>query len=186
MNRLLLALAFILIPQVCSAEIIWDYFSTDSITEVTGMLTTDGFPSALTSDGAFSLVSFDTVLVNGFAPTTWSFGGGPPFNQSPLGQFLWSASEGIGFLEIQGYGSVVAYDAIFSNSMQLGVPDWQETFVVGNEESEYYALFTPTETYFVPHGFEQPVVPEPATITLLLIGLLGLGNHMAKRSRKWG
>ena len=149
------------ISQTRNAEIIWDYFSTDGVTEVSGPLASDGIPSVLTSDGIFRLISIHTVLVDGEPTLGWSFGGSPPFDRMPWGRFVRDADEGVESQVQQTYAAIGTYDTMFGNSVQLGVPAWEQSFVQDNLDSEFCSLFIPNEMFFVPNLSEPLIVSEP-------------------------
>ena len=181
MKTLLLALALILIPQVCFAEILWDYSSTDGFTTLSGQLTSSGDPADLAAPNHFTLVSILSAFVNGGPISTWGPSGGvPPFTGYSTGSFDWDTVQASmlgGYLE--------QTDHSYINSIRIAEDgSWTyRTWVYRDEFGDSIVNFEPTVTTITPADSE-PVIPEPSTIALLAVGLLGIGVYATRKRRQ--
>ena len=97
MKVLALFLALTLIAQVCLANTIWEYVSTDGVQTIQGQATFTGDDFLV---GTYDLLSIDTVEYYVFAnqqPITWltSPAGSPPsFDTSPSGTIAYKRYQG--------------------------------------------------------------------------------------------
>jgi hypothetical protein len=179
--RFVLLAAVLSIPGSARGVLLWDYFSTDGTSTLAGQLTTAGSPGQETVVGGnFSLLSIDTVIVDGLDITgaaNWenSFGGQPPpFSMFPFGN-LTVVSPSIGADLGAGLG---AGDGAI-NSVTIASPGQGQFssagFLPGGGFVQHTS-FTPTTTTFT-------AVPEPSVLSLMAAGVLGLATVRARRNR---
>ena len=171
---ILFAVAILTFPLVADADVIWEFNQSDGDQSLVATVTTDGSESDLLTDHYFHILSLDSL----------DYTGGPPpfdpaiFEPDPSAQVFWDVSSQIGICGISG--SMPYYNGFYFGS-QSGIqlssnPSfWTQVnyggILYNSLGPGYYTLAT------------SPV-PEPSTLALLTVGLLGIGGYASRRRRK--
>lgn len=134
---------------------------------VSGTFRTDGSLGELAGPATFNLLSFDTVLVNGTAPTFTSNSGGtpPPFFATPQENKIdWDGTTAsTEFLEARDSAAGI-------NKIQINNdgPIPQPTWIARDDDGEFILFMAFPSEQFIP-------IPEPSSMMLVLAESFFLG-----------
>lgn len=181
MKFLTTLLIVLLSASTASADVIWDYTSTDGTDTVTGQLVTDGDLADVGTPGnSFNLLEITNTFLNGVEITNWSgLGSTPPFTNAPPG--LITTTEG-GAAEIDILNNSIGAAGGF-NSIILGRPGTTaNTVATADPGSNNFYSFAPTSTTF--QVADTAAIPEPSSLALMAMGAAGVAAWRSRRKKQ--